>query len=297
MIWLELGALALCCSCMLILSWRLWMRNADQIKTQTVAHSQGADGVKFSPDSSAIRRWLLTLNIGLEPWMFVLGILMVASLAFSLVLNIFPAHIPLAAIAALGVILLLFFGLADIAAWRLRLLEVALIDALDTMRASLNAGLSARLSLLAAAQTVKAPLQNELKEIVARLDMGYCAERSVARLLSRYNAEATRLFALAWIARYQTGSDLATMLNSVARLMQERIRQRLTIAGQLSGTRYAAIFAGFLPYLLVPLFLWQEPTWFQALLNYPKGPTYLAGALTLQIVGFLWLRNVLRVEL
>ncbi len=290
--WLELGVLGICCLCMLYVVWH-WLI-APWLSDQEEQHT---DARLFeSPKTSTLERWLQTLGISLAPWMFVVGVLMIAALAFSLMLTAFPRHLPVAFIASLGVILLCFYGLADLAAWRLRRLEVALVDALDTMRASLHAGLPARQALQTAAQSVQQPLKDELNEVLARLDLGYSAERALARLTNRYNTEGTRLFAQVLIARHQTGSDLAAMLTSVAQLMQERIRQRMTIAGQLSGTRYAAIFSGLLPYAVVPLFLWQEPDWFHALLNHPMGASYLAGALLMQILGFLWLRKILRVN-
>nr|WP_243748682.1 type II secretion system F family protein [Pseudomaricurvus alcaniphilus] len=245
----------------------------------------------------ALQGWLRTLGIQLPLSLIIACTLMLALFVISLFLTLLPEYFALAVIAAFAVLVIAFVTIGDLASWRIRRVETGLAECLNTIRASLVAGFPPRQAIEVAAQSTSEPLKAELGEVASRLKLGLSADQSVSRMLTRYNSEGTRLFAQSLIAHYQSGSNYAAMLASVSQLMHERIRQRAVVVGQLSGARYAAIFSGLLPYLLIPLLLWQSPSWFDSLLNHPHGITYLGTAVVLQIVGVLWLRKILRSEL
>jgi Flp pilus assembly protein TadB len=80
-------------------------------------------------------------------------------------------------------------------------------------------------------------------------------------------------------------------------MMSLRTLDRQQLKAKLSGTKYAALFSGVLPYALVPLFNYTDPTWFDPLLNNPNGMAFITVAVLCQLFGFLWLRLSLRVTL
>ncbi|MEP4889545.1 MAG: type II secretion system F family protein [Aliiglaciecola sp.] len=244
----------------------------------------------------ALTSWLKTLNLNLPAWLVILGILIIATSIFMLLLEAFPGHISVASIAAMAVTVFCFNSISDAAKWKIKKIEKGLAEALDMMKAALSSGQSQHQAILMAAQSGKGQVKVELMEMLDRLNMGCNPKQAVFRLNSKYNCVATRLFAQVIIARYQSGSDLTFMLNSVNQIIRDRQRHQLQIDTHLSGTRYAAMLCGVLPYLLIPILLWQQPDWFDALLQHPSGPTYLGAALFLQFTGYLWLRRIGRVE-
>jgi len=245
---------------------------------------------------STLAGWLKTLNLNLPVWSIILGVALIATTLFMFLLELFPGHLPVASIAAMAAVVFCFNSLSDAAKRKINKIEKDLAQALDMMKAALSSGQSQHQAILMAAQSSKGQVKVELTEMLNRLDMGYSPEKAVLRLTTKYNCVATRLFAQVVIARYQSGSDLTFMLNSVIQIIRDRQRHQIQIDTHLSGTRYAAILCGVLPYVLIPILLWKQPGWFDALLQHPSGPTYLGGALFLQFSGYLWVRRIARIE-
>lgn len=285
----ELIGLSLCFLIMIIIVLKIFFnkKNKNEEILSTVIDNK---------PSSALSNQLNTLNLNLSPVIVISGVMIIAVAIFMLLLEIFPKHIPLAAIAAMAVTVFCFNSISDLAKLKIKRVEKGLAEAMDMMKAALTSGQSPHQAILLAAQSGKGTVRNQLTEMLNRLDMGCTPEQAIELLTTKYNCVATRLFAQVIIARYQSGSDLIFMLNSVNRIVRDRQRHQLQIDTHLSGTRYAAILCGILPYILIPILLSQQPDWFDTLLKHPSGPTYLGGALFLQFTGYLWLRHIARID-
>lgn len=256
-----------------------------------------ASASKEIKTAAGIQHKLLILDINLTPISLLIGIIAMATFAYMAVHSAFPQQQGVAILIAIAILVGSYFILDDLVTWRTKRVESTLVDAMDTMLSALQAGSSSLQAISTAASLTKGPIKSELNEIVTRFSSGYDARQAVNRLLNRYNTEGTRLFAQSLVARHQTGSDFQAMLQAVNQLMRQRMQQYNYIKSQMSGTRYAALFCGLLPYVLIPLFLTQEPAWFEPLLQHPNGANYLSIALLLQLLGFFWLRKVLRASL
>ncbi|GGP75901.1 type II secretion system F family protein [Shewanella ulleungensis] len=269
----------------MIICAKEWWQDSNLKKSWSATSSKNASGLQHK---------LRLLDINLAPISVILGIISLSVCTYVAINYAFPKQQGIAIIMALAIMLSSYFLLDDLVTWRTKKVETELVDAMDTMHSSLQAGLSPLQAISTAANLAKGVLKSELTEVVTRLSSGYDASQAVHRLVSRYNTEGTRLFAQALVARHQTGSDFSAMLQAVSQLMRQRIEQYQYINSQMSATRYAAIFCGLMPYALIPLFISQEQQWFTPLLEHPNGANFLSTALFLQIVGFFWLRKVLK---
>lgn len=247
--------------------------------------------------ASSLKGQLATLNIEIRPLILVALISSISICVLFGVLEIFPNRHAIAGLSALACLMMSLFVLNDLSQFIRRRFEERLVDALDLICAAVTGGLAPRQALLVSAEASSKSVNRELVDLVMRLDYGLSIEQSVEPLLRRYNSEGVRLFCQALIAKWHSGSDFGLMLTSVSNLIRDQIRLRSLIIGQLSGARYAAIFTGLLPYLLVPVFLWKQPDWFLPLHNSPNGASYLLGAIFLQLFAFIWLRRLLSAEL
>ncbi len=281
------------------LSWRL-LRDDDVPTDLPVLLAALDDDTQDTQDTTEPGRlagFLIRLGLPLQPWSFVLGLMLMFGLVLMLILEFIPAGLGLASAASAGLVLLLLMLLSDAVARRARRFEDRLIDSMDLMIAALKGGLTARQALKAAAHSARGRPRQELLEISRRLELGLPIEQALERLRLRYRSEGVRLFSQALIAKWHSGGDFAALLTAVTDLLRERVKLRLQVESQLSGARYAGLFAGLLPYLLIPLFLWRQPEWLDLLFQHPRGPGMLLGAVFLQATGFLWLRRVLRISL
>lgn len=246
---------------------------------------------------STVRQTLQTLNWRVEPIMLIAILLVVSLCVFFIFLEFFPQARALAALSGGAVMLVTFFMLNDVGNIIRHKFEQKLIDALDLIQAAVAGGVSPQRALRVAANASRGAVARELNEVVDRLEYGLSIEAALERMQYRYNSEGVRLFRQALLAKWHSGTDFAPLLKSVSDLLRERIKLRIQIDGQLSGSRYAALFAGALPYLLVPLFFWKEPNWFVPLKTSEYGAMYLLAGVLSQVVGYLWLRRILRSEL
>lgn len=254
------------------------------------------DREKGTPYGRFARR-LKTFSPGLEPWMAIVALVLGATLVFLLSIEILAGKPLIAGVITLAMVILAFNVYRDLWEWRIRRFEEELVDAVDIMQAALQAGQTPAQSLTLAAEASRGAVKRELGEVAQRLDLGMRIEQATQRLREWYDCEGVRLFTQVLIAKWNVGGDFALMMKSVNRIIRERVKLKVRLQGQLAGARYAAVLVAFLPYLVIPVMLWQDPDWWPTLSRHPWGPRALAGAILLQVVGFIWLRKTLRTEI
>ena len=253
------------------------------------------EGEKDSADSG-LSKSLRTLKLEIEPLVFVAAIGMIAVMVFLLFLELFPDAVMLALLASFALVFFAFSLLGDLAKWRARRFETGLVDSIDLLQAALQSGATPLDALRTAADVSKGALKTEFEELSKRLELGMPIENATSRMVGRYDSEGVRLFTQVLIAKWNAGGDLLLLLRSVNRIIRDRLRLRLKVMGQLAGARYALLFVAIIPYMVIPAFLWKEPAWLNILTDHPLGPTFLLAAVLLQVVGFFWMRRILRTD-
>lgn len=254
----------------------------------------------FEDDSeqkpSAVRTQLTTLKLDVEPKAFIVATVVFAVLVTLLFLEVFPDKYGLALMSGTGILIFSFFLLRDLALRRTRLFEQELTHAIDLIHAGLQGGENPIGALSIAGQASNKMVNTELLEVVRRLELGMPITQATERMSSLYASEGVRLFTHVLQVKWLAGGDLGELLFSVNRIIRARIKFRLRVSAQLSGLKYSSVFAALVPYLVIPFFLWKNPSWLESLTQHSLGPQLLFGAILLQLLGFFWLRNILRVD-
>ena len=172
-----------------------------------------------------------------------------------------------------------------------------MVDAVALMIGGLKAGQNLTQAFASASEAAVGAVKREFSEVSHRLDLGMDVRRALRRIDQGYDSQGTRLFTRTVVAKWQAGGDIAPVLENVNRVIRERLRIRWQVRSQLSGSRTAIVVIALLPYVLIPLFLWQRPDWIDRLVNHPLGVRLLAAAVLLQILAILWMRRMMRIEL
>ncbi|MEP4558747.1 type II secretion system F family protein [Cobetia amphilecti] len=257
----------------------------------------GADmtlGLMHRREMSRLERLLALLDISMRPVLFVAGVWGSSVMIFVIFLGWFPGNLLLASLALMTSLLLVGFLLHEFASRRIFRFEGDLIQALDMLEASLKLGDNLRNGLrLAGSSSLKAA-RRELMQLVYRLDMGLSLNEACARMLRLYPCESVRLFTAAMISAERRGMSFASLLPSLLPTLHERYQMRRQLRAELSGARYSLLVIALLPYAIVPFILWKEPDWLTLLLDHPLGSVLLLGAVCCQILGFAWLRQMMR---
>ncbi|MCK2147576.1 MULTISPECIES: type II secretion system F family protein [Marinobacter] len=253
----------------------------------------GFGGLAEDRDST-LKRYLQILGVRLEPLVFASGLCLFAVTISLLFLTMFEEEIGFSIAAGVTFFPLAFYVLKDLVAWRAQEFEWYLVDALD-LSASLSAsGVTAVKSIEAGAQGASQIVKVELDYLVLRLKLGDSIEGATARLMDRYRSEGVRLFVNLLRSRWHGGADFDVLLRALAKVLRERKAFLMQSRGQLSGAKYALLFAAGFPYLLIPFFQSQEPEWLAPITTHPAGPVILYLAIFLQVFGLLWTRAILR---
>lgn len=229
--------------------------------------------------------------------LFLLAFLVFGALVFVGIWLTLP-RLPVAAL--LIALLAMYITWMVVVEWgrlRGRRFESQLVDAVDHMASAVTAGENPTQALTSAGAACEGAVRVELEAAVNRLDMGMNIWQALARMAERYDSEGTRIFTQALATKWSAGGDMAPVLRTIARVMRERIRLHLRRRAELTGAQVTALALGIVPYLLIPYIAWLRPVWIQTLTLHPLGPTLVVGAIALQIVGLLWLRRIVRIEL
>jgi tight adherence protein B len=245
----------------------------------------------------AVERRLRAAGLPIGGPTFFAGSVLLGALAATGLYALLPTVLVAPVAGGLLAAYLPWLAVGAVARTRAHRFEARLADALGFMVGSLQAGENPLHAFSSAAEASDGAVRREFREVAHRLQAGMDIRRALRRIVEGYDAEGVLLFATTLTAKWRVGGDLVPILESVARVVRERIRVRMRLRSHLAGARVAAVAVALLPYTVIPIFQWQLPQMIDRLVEHPLGPTLVAVAVLLQIVGWLWLVRILRIEL
>jgi tight adherence protein B len=219
--------------------------------------------------------------------------------AFALIIFLLFAVIagPMAGIIGGVVVLVAPFAYLDYRQrGRRRRFERQLPDTLTLLASSLRAGFSLMQGLEAVAQEIADPMRKELQRAFTEVRLGRAIEDALGDSAVRMESRDLEWTVMAIRIQREVGGNLAALLDTVADTMvkRERVRRELralTAEGRLSAIVLSAVS----PLLLLVIYLLQpsylDPLWHEAI-----GIVAIIGAVTLEVVGWFWLRKIVDIE-
>jgi tight adherence protein B len=105
-----------------------------------------------------------------------------------------------------------------------------------------------------------------------------------------------RFFVTALLIQKETGGNLAEILDGLARVIRDRFRIYREVQVKTAQGRLTAAILIALPPLMMILLEIINPRYIGVLFTDPQGPTILAIAATLQVIGSIVLWRVIHIE-
>ena len=139
-----------------------------------------------------------------------------------------------------------------------------------------------------------APLGKELRLCQRKLEMGLSVSEAFSELPERTGVVSMSVFTMALTVHHQTGGDLVSVLDRLARTIRDRITFLGRLNAQTIASRATAILMLALPPFILAFFAFRDPDYFQKLTDSQYGPTALFMAIVLQVVGSIWVLRILR---
>jgi tight adherence protein B len=179
---------------------------------------------------------------------------------------------------------------------RMRQLEMQLPDAIDLIARAVRAGHPLSAGLGMAADEAPEPMASEFRITFEEQRFGLPFEEALLGLGDRIEIMDVRIFLTAILVQREVGGNLSEILETIAETMRARFSLKrqvrvYTAQGRLSGYTLAA-----LPILVGLVISVINPGYMQILFHEFVGRGLLAGAATMQLIGFLWIRKIVDIR-
>lgn len=179
---------------------------------------------------------------------------------------------------------------------RMAAIEEQFPEALDFLARSVRAGNAFSIALeLLAGESVE-PLKSEIVKVTREMALGAGLEEALLGLVARIPLLEVRMFVAAVLLQRETGGNLSEVLGKLATSVRERLRLRGQVKAASGQGRLTAKVLTFLPIVTLALLRVASPAYIEGLTNDPLGRNLLGAAILLQIIGYLVMQYMIKVE-
>ena len=173
-------------------------------------------------------------------------------------------------------------------------IEVQLAAAIYLMVGSLRAGASLLAAFDSALEEVGPPLRPYFQEVAGRIRLGDDPRSAVSDLQVHVPLETFRLFATSLAIHWEVGGSLATTISTVGQTVRDRteLARRVRAQGVESNASVAVVLG--IAYVLGFLMWRTNPDRLGTFVTSGIGTMIIAGVITLQAVGLIWIARLNR---
>ncbi len=180
---------------------------------------------------------------------------------------------------------------------RMRKLEEQLPEAIDLMGRALRAGHPFSAGIKMVAEELPAPLGEEFRRAFEEQRFGLPVADALLSLADRNPLLDVRIFVTAVLIQREVGGNLAEILDSISHTIRERFRIQREIRTRTAQGRMTGYLLAGLPIIMGILFYFLNREYIMTLFTDPLGVFFLGTALILQVIGFLWIRQVVDIDI
>jgi tight adherence protein B len=186
---------------------------------------------------------------------------------------------------------------------RVRQFGEQLPDTITLLANSLRAGSSFLQGLELVTREGRPPISEEFERVVREMSLGVALQPALNNLVRRVNSEDLELMVTAINIQSQVGGNLATVLDSIAYTIRERIRIQGEIQTLTAMQRYSGYVITLLPVGLGIILMLISPSYFgrmfanpPELFGLPAGVIFLIiGAISMAI-GYVFIRRIVDIK-
>jgi tight adherence protein B len=179
---------------------------------------------------------------------------------------------------------------------RMHKFEEEFPEALDLISRALKAGHAFATGLKMVADEMSEPVGPEFRKTFDEQNFGLPLKDALATLTERVPLLDVRFFATAVLIQRETGGNLAEILENLASVVRERFKilrqvRVYTAHGRLTGYVLLA-----LPAFLAIALSFINPEHMQLLFREHMGHILIGVTIVLQLVGYFWIKQVVKIE-
>jgi len=179
---------------------------------------------------------------------------------------------------------------------RVRAVDAHLDEALTAIAGSLRAGFSFPQSCQMSINQLRWPMKEEMRAMLEEVNVGASLDDALRNMAERIESYEVDITVNAVLVQRQVGGSLAEILDNVARTIRERRELRGHIMALTAQQRLSAYFVAGVPIFMagfLSLISWE---FMKPLYLTTVGNILLAIGLTLDMVGFLVMRRLTKID-
>lgn len=203
-----------------------------------------------------------------------------------------PVTVVAVALVTFGPILLLSY----LARKRTQAFQEQLPDALNLLAGSLRGGWGLLQAIGMVVGEMSAPAGPEFGRVVTEARLGIPLEEALGKMADRMGSEDFRWAVTAIAIQREVGGNLAEVLDLVAQTVRERAALRRQVVALTGEGRLSAMILIVLPFLEAFVLWLLNPTYFSKLFSSSIGIQLTVAAAVLIVVGSVWLRRIVKIE-
>jgi tight adherence protein B len=197
--------------------------------------------------------------------------------------------------AALG-FALPFFILKMKRTKRLRTFEEQFPEGLDLIARALKAGHAFATGLKMVADEMPEPVGPEFRKTFDEQNFGLPMKDALDNLTLRMPLLDVRFFATAVLIQRETGGNLAEILENLAHVVRERFKILRQVRVYTAHGRFTGWVLLALPAVLGIALSFINPDHMNMLFREQMGQMMLIGAAVMQFIGYMWIKQVIKIE-
>jgi len=179
---------------------------------------------------------------------------------------------------------------------RMRAFEEQFPEGLDLISRALKAGHAFATGLKMVADEMPEPVGPEFRKTFDEQNFGLPMKDALDNLTHRMPSLDVRFFATAVLIQRETGGNLSEILENLAHVVRERFKILRQVRVYTAHGRFTGFVLLALPAVLCVALAFINPEHMNLLFHHPMGRMMLLGALIMQTIGYLWIRQVIKIE-
>mgnify|MGYP003586007922 CR=1 FL=1 len=169
-------------------------------------------------------------------------------------------------------------------------------DTLVMVANAMRAGFSFVQSMDMVSREMAAPMGDEFAKVMAEIRLGATIEAALENMALRIGSNDFQLMVAAVLIQRQVGGNLAQILDTIGGTVQNRIRMKREVRTLTAQGRSAGYILAALPFAMAGILSLLQPGYLQPLLENELGRMAVAGALALEVIGFLVIQRIVDID-
>jgi tight adherence protein B len=180
---------------------------------------------------------------------------------------------------------------------RLNAFEEFLPEAIDLVGRALRAGHPLSAGIKMAADDGPEPVAGEFRRVFEEQRFGLPLQDSLLSLTDRINLVDVRILVTAILIQREVGGNLAEILDNLSSVVRARFTIRRQIRVYTAQGRMTGYLLSALPFIIFSMLYMLNPQYMSILFTDPIGKILIVVAITMQLMGFLWIRKIIKIEI